>query len=114
MSFSSSRCRLAGLVAVAALAVSGLTACSTETAEIFSEQSTSSTQAATFTLTDITGRNTSLPAVPEGILLGEGRSVFATGILDKSNPLDKAVGIGTDLKDNVLDYMASWSRRTPR
>lgn len=102
MSFSSSRRRLAGLVAVAALAVSGLTACSTETAE------TSYTQAATFTLTDITGRNFSLPAAPEGILLGGGRSVFATGILDKS------VGIGTDLKDNVPDYMASWSRRTPR
>lgn len=109
MSFSSSRRRLAGLVAVAALAVSGLTACSTETAETSSEQSTSSTQAATFTLTDITGRNFSLPAAPEGILLGGGgRSVFATGILDKS------VGIGTDLKDNVPDYMASWSRRTPR
>ncbi|WP_276850042.1 ABC transporter substrate-binding protein [Corynebacterium pyruviciproducens] len=113
MSFSRSRRRLAGLVAVTALAVSGLTACSTETAETSSEQPTSSTQAAAFTLTDITGRNISLPAAPERILLGEGRSVFATGILDKSNPLDKVVGIGTDLKDNVPDYMAQLEQTNP-
>ena len=36
MSFSRSRRRFVGLVAVAALAVSGLTACGTETAETLS------------------------------------------------------------------------------
>ena len=65
------------------------------------------------TLTDIAGREVTLEEEPERIILGEGRSLFATGIVNTENPLDKIVGIGTDLKQNVPDYYDRLEEKLP-
>ncbi|MDY6051672.1 MAG: ABC transporter substrate-binding protein [Rothia sp. (in: high G+C Gram-positive bacteria)] len=68
---------------------------------------------AAVSFTDITGRTVALDKQPERIILGEGRSVFATGILNKEQPLDKVVAIGSDLKSNVPDYMTELEKVNP-
>ena len=37
---------------------------------------------AEFSFTDITGRDVELDNAPDRVILGEGRSIFATGVLD--------------------------------
>lgn len=68
---------------------------------------------AEFSFTDIIGRDVELDKAPDRVILGEGRSIFATGVLDPDNPLDKVVGIGTDLKQNVPDYYAALEKELP-
>ena len=68
---------------------------------------------AEFSFTDITGRDVELDKAPDRVILGEGRSIFATGVLDPDNPLDKVVGIGTDLKQNVPDYYKALEKELP-
>ena len=68
---------------------------------------------AEFSFTDITGRDVELDKAPDRVILGEGRSLFATGVLNTDNPLDKVVGIGTDLKQNVPDYYNALEKELP-
>ena len=68
---------------------------------------------AEFSFTDITGRDVELDKAPDRVILGEGRSLFATGVLNADNPLDKVVGIGTDLKQNVPDYYNALQKELP-
>ncbi|MDN8595888.1 ABC transporter substrate-binding protein [Corynebacterium tuberculostearicum] len=68
---------------------------------------------AEFSFTDITGRDVELDKAPDRVILGEGRSIFATGVLNTDNPLDKVVGIGTDLKQNVPDYYNALEKELP-
>lgn len=94
---------------VAALA-GALAGCAADNAGAGSEQA--GTAAVSFT--DLAGRQVELDHAPERVILGEGRSVFATGILNKEDPLDKVVAIGSDLKQNVPDYYRELEKTTPK
>ncbi|MDK8685061.1 ABC transporter substrate-binding protein [Corynebacterium pseudodiphtheriticum] len=94
-----------------------LVACSSEEAKQANGDSSTGNndgdKSGAITLTDIAGREVTLEEEPERIILGEGRSLFATGILNTENPLDKIVGIGTDLKQNVPDYYNRLEEKLP-
>ena len=104
-------------VAVGVVSATVLVACSTEEAKQANGDSSTANndgdKAGAITLTDIAGREVTLEEEPERIILGEGRSLFATGILNTENPLDKIVGIGTDLKQNVPDYYNRLEEKLP-
>lgn len=106
--------KVAGAACCVAVLGAGLTACNSETADTSEgASSTTASSKSEVSFTDIVGRQVNLEKQPDRVLLGEGRSVFATGILDKDNPLDKVVGLGTDLKDNVPDYFAQLEETVP-
>lgn len=95
--------------ALAASSVLALTGCSASPdTEAASE--TTPQAAGPLEITDVLGRTVTFDHTPERVILGESRSIFATTILDKDNPLDKVVGLGTDLQSSVGDY---WERFTP-
>lgn len=91
-----------------------LAGCASDNADAGSEQSTGAQGAAAVSFTDLAGRQVELDHEPERVILGEGRSVFATGILNKEDPLDKVVAIGSDLKQNVPDYYHELEKATPK
>lgn len=91
------RAAMLGLVATASLA---LTACSgTDTADTKgeSEGAKDANAGAAITVTDVKGREVTFDKQPERIILGEGRSLFATSILNKENPIEHVVAMGADL-----------------
>lgn len=101
----------------AALALSvagllGLSACSSPESSSPSESSAAPSGDA-LTITDVLGREVSFEHQPERIILGESRSLFATSALDREHPLDKVVGMGTDLQDNVPDYYSKLVEAVP-
>ena len=49
------------------------------------------------TLTDIAGREVTLPEMPDKIILGEGRMMYAVAPLTDGNPFEKIVGWKDDL-----------------
>lgn len=49
-------------------------------------------------VTDVAGRTVTFDKLPERIILGEGRGVFATSVIDNEKPLDKVVAMGDDIK----------------
>lgn len=53
-----------------------------------------------FTVTDIAGREVSLPQHPEKIILGEGRMMYAIAPLIEGNPFEKIIG----WKDDLINY----------
>lgn len=65
------------------------------------------------TLTDVKGRTVVLDHAPERIILGEGRGVFATSILDNKNPLDHVVAMGSDLKAAAPSYYDKFMDAVP-
>lgn len=64
--------------------------------------------------TDLAGRQVELDHAPERVILGEGRSVFATGVLNKEDPLDKVVAIGSTSSKPSRTTTASWKSPFPR
>lgn len=52
---------------------------------------------AALTVTDVVGRNVSFEKKPERVILGEGRAMFAAAMLDRENPAEHVVAIGSDL-----------------
>lgn len=99
------------VLALGVIAALGLSACSSSESSSTHEQA--SPDGDGFTITDVLGREVSFDHQPERIILGEGRGVFATSALDKSNPLDKVIAMGTDLKDNVPDYYSKLVEAVP-
>ncbi|PFG28037.1 iron ABC transporter substrate-binding protein [Corynebacterium renale] len=99
--------RIIGACAVSSTLV--LTGCSSSS-ENEATPSSSKSASGALEITDVAGRTVTLDHAPERVILGESRSIFATSILDKDNPLDKVVGIGTDLQSSVGDY---WERFKP-
>lgn len=67
-----------------------------------------------FTITDVAGREVSLDKAPERVVLGEGRGVFATGILNKDEPLEHVVALGSDLKSATPDYYKHFEEQFPK
>lgn len=100
--------KLTGLtLALATTLTFGATACNsagdtddTDVASSSEEATTSqdaSEDSGTFTVSDAAGRTVELGAQPERIVFGEGRALFASSILNKTNPVDNVVAIGSDL-----------------
>ena len=100
-------------VMVAALAAA-LASCasSNDGADAGDDAATGTEGAVSFT--DLAGRQVELDHAPERVILGEGRSVFATGVLNKEDPLDKVVAIGSDLKQTVPDYYRELEKSVPK
>lgn len=106
--------RVVGACAMVAALASALAGCASDNADAGSEQATGAQGTAAVSFTDLAGRQVELDHAPERVILGEGRSVFATGILNKEDPLDKVVAIGSDLKQNVPDYYRELEKTTPK
>ncbi|WP_084739004.1 ABC transporter substrate-binding protein [Corynebacterium sp. HMSC074H12] len=106
--------RVVGACAIVTALAGALAGCASDNADAGSEQSTGAQGAAAVSFTDLAGRQVELDHEPERVILGEGRSVFATGILNKEDPLDKVVAIGSDLKQNVPDYYHELEKATPK
>ena len=49
------------------------------------------------TLTDIAGREVTLPEMPDKIILGEGRMMYSIAAITDGNPFEKIVGWKDDL-----------------
>lgn len=54
-------------------------------------------QAEALTFTDIAGREVTLPEMPDKIILGEGRMMYAISAVTDGNPFEKIVGWNNDL-----------------
>nr|WP_246818748.1 ABC transporter substrate-binding protein [Corynebacterium sp. HMSC074C01] len=106
--------RVVGACAMVAALASVLAGCASDNADAGSEQATGAQGTAAVSFTDLAGRQVELDHAPERVILGEGRSVFATGILNKEDPLDKVVAIGSDLKQNVPDYYRELEKTAPK
>lgn len=70
------------------------------TASAFTIVQASGAQAEALTLTDIAGRQVTLDALPDRIVLGEGRMMYSIAPLVDGNPFDKIVG----WKDDLIQY----------
>ncbi|MEJ5929033.1 ABC transporter substrate-binding protein [Corynebacterium sp. H128] len=68
---------------------------------------------APLSVTDIKGRTVTLDKMPGRIILGEGRGVFATSILNKDQPVDKVVAMGEDLKTAAPSYFDALVKARP-
>lgn len=80
------------------MAVLGLAGCSSDSSSTDSGSDDGAKNGETvLTVTDAAGRTVDFDKQPERILLGEGRGVFATSIL-QDNPFEKVVAYGDDLE----------------
>ena len=96
--------RKACVAVVAATVTLGLAACGaagTSNSEI-SDGPNGSGDAVT--ITDVTGRQVRLNSQPKRVLLAEGRGLFATSLLNKENPTENVVAIGSDLHKAAPSY----------
>ncbi|AKK03930.1 ABC transporter substrate-binding protein [Corynebacterium epidermidicanis] len=59
---------------------------------------------ASISVTDVMGRTVTFDKQPERIILGEGRSVFATSILDREQPTRNVVAMGSDLQSGAPSF----------
>ncbi|MEM6634323.1 MAG: ABC transporter substrate-binding protein [Pseudomonadota bacterium] len=66
-------------------------------ASVFLISQATDARAEALTLTDIAGREVTLPELPTKIILGEGRMMYAVAPLTDGNPFDKIVGWKDDL-----------------
>lgn len=101
--------RKACVAVVAATVTLGLAACGaagTSNSEI-SDGPNGSGDAVT--ITDVTGRQVRLNSQPKRVLLAEGRGLFATSLLNKENPTENVVAIGSDLHKAAPSYEANLS-----
>lgn len=85
-------------VAAGLCVTAGLSACSPN------EKSVAEERTAAVQITDVAGRTVSFDKLPERIVLGEGRGVFATSVIDREQPLNKVVAMGDDLKSSAPSY----------
>lgn len=81
---------------VAATAALGLAACGASNPSD-GDSSDAKKSGSSITVTDVTGRQVTFDSRPEKILLAEGRGLFATSILNKENPTEHVVAIGSDM-----------------
>ncbi|MDO5098657.1 MAG: ABC transporter substrate-binding protein [Corynebacterium sp.] len=102
--------RLLGVGALMALTVSACTN-SADTGSTTAE--TSKSTDAAITVTDVKGRTVTFDTPPERIIMGEGRGLFATSILNKENPIDKVVALGSDLTTAAPSFKEKLVEKLP-
>lgn len=71
-------------------------------------------QADPITLTDIAGRVVTVDAPVDRVILGEGRQVFFTAVLDGENPFARVVGWRDDLRQASPESYAAYAERFPQ
>ncbi|NSY40452.1 ABC transporter substrate-binding protein [Leisingera sp. ANG59] len=70
-------------------------------------------QADTITLTDIAGREITVDAPADRVILGEGRQIFFTAVLDGENPFERVVGWRDDLLQASPETYAIYAEKFP-
>ncbi|RVV98324.1 ABC transporter substrate-binding protein [Mesobaculum littorinae] len=65
------------------------------------------------TLTDIAGREVTVDAPVERVILGEGRQIFFTSVLDGNDPFARVVGWRDDLADAAPESYAAYAEKFP-
>lgn len=97
--------RKACVAVVAATTALGLAACGASgTGNGNSGDSNDADGSGAVTVTDVTGRQVSFDSQPERVLLAEGRGLFATSLLNKENPTENVVAIGSDFHQAAPSY----------
>lgn len=71
-------------------------------------------QAASITVRDISGRTVSVPQNPQRVILGEGRELMATAILDREDPFKRVVSWTNDLIKNGPDIYNAYKAKFPQ
>ncbi len=74
----------------------------------------SPTLADPITLTDIVGREVTLDAPVERVILGEGRQIFFTAVLDGKNPFRRVVGWRDDFRQASPESYAAYAGKFPQ
>lgn len=90
---------LAGLFALSLVACS-----SSGSSADNSDQAKSDSSGGAISVTDVAGRTVEFEKAPERILLAEGRAMFAVSFLNKENPLEHIVALGSDLHKNDSSF----------
>lgn len=101
--------RKACVAVVAATATLGLAACGAAGTSNSENSDGPSGSGNAVTITDVTGRQVHLDSQPKKVLLAEGRGLFATSLLNKENPTENVVAIGSDLHKAAPSYEANLS-----
>lgn len=70
-------------------------------------------QADPITLTDIAGREVTVDAPVERVILGEGRQVFFTAVLDSEDPFERVVGWRDDFEEASPETYDIYARKFP-
>ncbi|MBM3606013.1 MAG: ABC transporter substrate-binding protein [Alphaproteobacteria bacterium] len=71
-------------------------------------------QADPVTVTDVAGRQVTLEAPAERIILGEGRQIYLLAVLEGEDPFGKVVGWRRDLSEADPDTYAAYARKFPQ
>lgn len=101
--------RKACMAVVAATATLGLAACGAAGTSNSGSSDGANESGNAVTITDVTGRQVHLDSQPKKVLLAEGRGLFATSLLNKENPTENVVAIGSDLHKAAPSYEAKLS-----
>lgn len=64
-------------------------------------------------ITDVMGRKVTFDKQPERVIMGEGRGLFATSILNKDNPVEHVVAIGEDLHKAAPSFEDELKKAVP-
>lgn len=70
-------------------------------------------QADPITLTDIAGREITVDAPVDRVILGEGRQVFFAAVLDGENPFERVVGWRDDFREASPESYAAYAEKFP-
>ncbi len=70
-------------------------------------------QADPITLTDIAGREVTVDAPVERVILGEGRQIFFAAVLDADNPFERIVGWRDDFRQASPESYAAYAEKFP-
>ena len=65
------------------------------------------------TVTDIVGRQVTVDAPVDRVILGEGRQIFFTAVLDGENPFARVVGWRDDLREAAPESYAAYAGKFP-
>ncbi|NIZ12617.1 ABC transporter substrate-binding protein [Phaeobacter sp. HF9A] len=75
--------------------------------------SASLVQADPLTLTDITGREVTVDAPVERVILGEGRQIFFAAVLDRDDPFHRVVGWRDDFREASPESYDAYAEKFP-
>lgn len=96
-----------GSLALATTLLASLNACGS------TDNASSSSSDAALSVTDVVGRTVEFDKTPERVVLGEGRSVFATSILNNDDPFEHVVAMGSDLKNSAPSFYNKLEETNP-